>query len=53
MDELLSSAALKPSSIGPTLPPMQPFQFPNSITGPTGPTGPRLFFTPLQQILNL
>ncbi|MEA1010967.1 exosporium leader peptide-containing protein [Bacillus cereus] len=37
MDEFLSSAALNPGSIGPTLPPMQPFQFP---TGPTGATGP-------------
>ncbi|WP_277930142.1 MULTISPECIES: exosporium leader peptide-containing protein [Bacillus cereus group] len=25
MDEFLSSAALNPDSIGPTLPPMQPF----------------------------
>ncbi|PHF10947.1 exosporium leader peptide [Bacillus wiedmannii] len=33
MDEFLSSAALNPGSVGPTLPPMQPFQFP---TGPTG-----------------
>ncbi|KZD29424.1 exosporium leader peptide-containing protein [Bacillus cereus] len=41
MDEFLSSAALNPGSIGPTLPPMQPFQF------PTGPTGPSLSFTRL------
>ncbi|MFD5263316.1 exosporium leader peptide-containing protein [Bacillus wiedmannii] len=25
MDEFLSSAALNPGSVGPTLPPMQPF----------------------------
>ncbi|MFB5542533.1 exosporium leader peptide-containing protein [Bacillus cereus] len=36
MDEFLSSAALNPGSVGPTLPPMQPFQF---RTGPTGSTG--------------
>ncbi|EJS68542.1 exosporium leader peptide [Bacillus wiedmannii] len=41
MDEFLSSAALNPGSIGPTLPPIRPFQF------PTGPTGPTLSFTPL------
>ncbi|WP_166703914.1 exosporium leader peptide-containing protein [Bacillus albus] len=41
MDEFLSSTALNPGSIGPTLPPMQPFQF------PTGPTEPTLSFTPL------
>ncbi|MED1511063.1 exosporium leader peptide-containing protein [Bacillus proteolyticus] len=41
MDEFLSSAALNPGSIGPTFPPMQPFQF------PTGPTGPSLSFAPL------
>ncbi|EJS56234.1 exosporium leader peptide [Bacillus cereus] len=41
MDEFLSSTALNPDSIGPTLPPMQPFQF------PTGTTGPTLFFTSL------
>ncbi len=40
MDEFLSSAALNPSSIGPTLPPMQPFQFPTGPTGATGSTGP-------------
>ncbi|HGH7176292.1 TPA: exosporium leader peptide-containing protein [Bacillus wiedmannii] len=39
MDELLSSAALNPGSIGPTLPPVQPFQFPTGPTGNTGPTG--------------
>jgi len=44
LGEFLSSAPLNPGSIGPTLPPVQPFQFPN---GPTGNTGPRLFFTPL------
>ncbi|MBJ8055739.1 exosporium leader peptide-containing protein [Bacillus cereus] len=38
MDEFLSFAALNPGSIGPTLPPVQPFQL---------PTGPTLFFTPL------
>ncbi|MBJ8107866.1 MULTISPECIES: exosporium leader peptide-containing protein [Bacillus cereus group] len=56
MDEFLSSAALNPGSIGPTLPPVQPFQFhtgptgstgATGATGPTGPTGPTLFFTPL------
>ncbi|WP_242282122.1 exosporium leader peptide-containing protein [Bacillus cereus group sp. BfR-BA-01346] len=36
MDEFLSSAALNPGSVGPTLPPMQPFQF---RTGPSGSTG--------------
>ncbi|MEI4646336.1 exosporium leader peptide-containing protein [Bacillus cereus] len=40
MDEFLSSAALNPGSIGLTLPPMQPFQFPTGPTGNTGPTGP-------------
>ncbi|MBE7098148.1 exosporium leader peptide-containing protein [Bacillus cereus] len=39
MDEFLSSAALNPGSIGPTLPPMQPFQFPTGPTGSTGATG--------------
>ncbi|EJR62500.1 exosporium leader peptide [Bacillus cereus VD115] len=39
MDELLSSAALNPDSIGPTLPPKQPFQFPTGPTGSTGATG--------------
>ena len=39
MDEFLSSAALNPGSIGPTLPPMQPFQFPTGPTGTTGATG--------------
>ncbi|TXR95141.1 exosporium leader peptide, partial [Bacillus sp. SH7-1] len=34
MDEFLSSAAFNPDLIGPTLPPIQPFQLP---TGPTGP----------------
>ncbi|WP_303660291.1 exosporium leader peptide-containing protein [Bacillus cereus] len=41
MDEFLSSAALNPDSIGPTLPPMQPFQFPTGPTGSTGLTGAR------------
>ncbi|WP_371399562.1 exosporium leader peptide-containing protein [Bacillus wiedmannii] len=36
MDEFLSSPALNPDSIGPTLPPVPPFQLP---TGPTGVTG--------------
>lgn len=40
MDEFLSSAALNPGSIGPTLPPIQPFQFPTGATGATGSTGP-------------
>lgn len=40
MDEFLSSAALNPGSIGPTLPPIQPFQFPTGPTGSTGATGP-------------
>lgn len=40
MDEFLSSAALNPGSIGPTLPPIQPFQFPTRATGATGSTGP-------------
>ncbi|WP_329761802.1 exosporium leader peptide-containing protein [Bacillus nitratireducens] len=39
MDDFLSSAALNPGSIGPTLPPMQPFQFPTGPTGSTGATG--------------
>ncbi len=39
MDEFLSSAALNPGSIGPTLPPVQPFQFPTGPTGSTGATG--------------
>ena len=39
MDEFLSSAALNQNSIGPTLPPMQPFQFPTRPTGNTGPPG--------------
>lgn len=39
MDEFLSSSALNPDSIGPTLPPMQPFQFPTGPTGSTGATG--------------
>ncbi|MBJ8096658.1 collagen-like protein [Bacillus cereus group sp. N11] len=39
MDEFLSSAALNQGSIGPTLPPMQPFQFPTGPTGSTGATG--------------
>ncbi|MFJ1103983.1 exosporium leader peptide-containing protein (plasmid) [Bacillus sp. RA(2023)] len=50
MDELLSSAALNPGSMGPTLPPMQPFQIPTiniGLSGSTGPTGLTLFFTPL------
>lgn len=40
MDEFLSSTALNPCSIGPTLSPMQPFQFPTGATGPTGSIGP-------------
>ncbi|PFV85114.1 hypothetical protein COL05_04070 [Bacillus sp. AFS059628] len=40
MNEFLSSAALNPGSIGPTLLPMQPFQFPTGPTGSTGPIGP-------------
>ncbi|PEM53001.1 exosporium leader peptide-containing protein [Bacillus toyonensis] len=39
MDKLLSSAALNPGSIGPTLPPMQPFHFPTGPAGATGATG--------------
>ncbi|MGY1461842.1 exosporium leader peptide-containing protein [Bacillus toyonensis] len=39
MDDFLSSAALNPGSIGPTLPHMQPFQFPTGPTGVTGATG--------------
>ncbi|PKJ53982.1 exosporium leader peptide-containing protein [Bacillus sp. SN10] len=39
MDDFLSSAALNPGSIGPTLPPMQSFQFPTGPTGSTGTTG--------------
>ncbi|OTY10709.1 ABC transporter permease [Bacillus thuringiensis serovar navarrensis] len=39
MDEFLSFAALNPGSIGPTLPPVQPFQFPTGPTGSTGATG--------------
>ncbi len=40
MDEFLSLAAFNPVSIGPTLPPMQPFQFPTAPTRATGATGP-------------
>ncbi|MCU0097763.1 exosporium leader peptide-containing protein [Bacillus sp. OR9] len=43
MDEFLSSAALNPGSIGPTLPPMQPFQFPTGI--PVSLSFTRLIFT--------
>ncbi len=39
MDEFLSFVALNPGSIGPTLPPVQPFQFPTGPTGSTGATG--------------
>ncbi|HFO0458429.1 TPA: exosporium leader peptide-containing protein [Bacillus paranthracis] len=39
MDEFLSSNALNPASIGPTLPPVPPFQFPTGPTGSTGTTG--------------
>ncbi|KAA0769510.1 exosporium leader peptide-containing protein [Bacillus sp. AR2-1] len=39
MDEFLYFAALNPGSIGPTLPPVQPFQFPTGPTGSTGATG--------------
>ncbi|KFM99393.1 exosporium leader peptide-containing protein [Bacillus clarus] len=40
--EILYSAALDPSSIGPTLPSIPPFQLPTGPTGTgsTGPTGP-------------
>lgn len=37
MDEFLSSAAINPNLVGPTLPPVPPFTLP---TGPTGDTGP-------------
>ncbi|KFN02742.1 exosporium leader peptide-containing protein [Bacillus clarus] len=37
--ETLHSAALDPSSIGPTLPPVPPFQLPTGPTGATGSTG--------------
>ncbi|KEK23504.1 exosporium leader peptide-containing protein [Bacillus gaemokensis] len=37
--EILYSAALNPSLIGPTLPSIPPFAFPSGSTGPTGPTG--------------
>ncbi|TKH99964.1 exosporium leader peptide-containing protein, partial [Bacillus wiedmannii] len=40
MDKFLSFAALNPGSIGPTLPPVQPFQLPTGSTGATGSTGP-------------
>ncbi|HHT7190832.1 TPA: exosporium leader peptide-containing protein [Bacillus cereus] len=40
MDEFLSSAAFNPNLVGPTLPPIQPFQFPTGPTGATGSTGP-------------
>ncbi|PET51072.1 ABC transporter permease [Bacillus cereus] len=40
MDEFLSSAALNPDAIGPTLPPVLPFQSPTGPTGATGSTGP-------------
>ncbi|QWG28255.1 exosporium leader peptide-containing protein [Bacillus mycoides] len=52
MDEFLYFAALNPGSIGPTLPPVQPFQFPTGptgstgATGSTGPTGPTGFNLP-------
>ncbi|HDR4464546.1 TPA: exosporium leader peptide-containing protein [Bacillus cereus] len=39
MDKFLSFAVLNPDSIGPTLPPMQPFQFPSGHTGSTGTIG--------------
>ncbi|PHB56916.1 exosporium leader peptide-containing protein [Bacillus toyonensis] len=52
MDEFLSFVALNPGSIGPTLPPVQSFQFPTGptgstgATGSTGPTGPTGFNLP-------
>ncbi|HDX9630676.1 TPA: exosporium leader peptide-containing protein [Bacillus cereus] len=39
MNEFLSSVALNPSLIGPTLPPIPPFTLPTGSTGFTGPTG--------------
>ncbi|EJS54788.1 hypothetical protein CN327_17960 [Bacillus cereus] len=40
MDEFLSFAALNPVSIGPTLPPVPPFQFPTGSTGFNLPAEP-------------
>ncbi|WP_410254799.1 exosporium leader peptide-containing protein [Bacillus anthracis] len=52
MDEFLSSAAINPNLVGPTLPPVPPFTLPTVLTisinstylsiptGPTGSTGP-------------
>ncbi|HDR8128763.1 TPA: exosporium leader peptide-containing protein, partial [Bacillus cereus] len=40
MDEFLSSAALNPDAIGPTLPPVQSPTGPTGSTGATGSTGP-------------
>ncbi|KFM95740.1 exosporium leader peptide-containing protein [Bacillus clarus] len=37
--EILYGTALDPNSIGPTLPPVPPFQLPTGPTGPTGGTG--------------
>ena len=39
MDEFLSSAAINPNLVGPTLPPVPPFTLPTGPTGSTGPTG--------------
>ena len=36
---ILHGPALEPNLIGPTLPPIPPFTFPNGPTGITGPTG--------------
>ncbi|WP_412678288.1 exosporium leader peptide-containing protein [Bacillus toyonensis] len=34
-NEILAAAALNPSLIGPTLPPIPPFTFPTGLTGPS------------------
>ncbi|MCW1239245.1 exosporium leader peptide-containing protein [Bacillus pretiosus] len=39
-NESISSAAVNPNLVGPTLPPIPPFTMPMGPTGPTGPTGP-------------
>ena len=40
MDEFLSSAAINPNLVGPTLPPVPPFTLPTGPTVSTRPTGP-------------
>ncbi|MGU3371639.1 exosporium leader peptide-containing protein [Bacillus mycoides] len=40
-NESISSAAINPNLVGPTLPPIPPFTLPTGPTGPTGATGPQ------------